>query len=567
MTGRETREFLLRAYILNPASAPILRKGLWDGIFLESDLNDVWHTLRQYEREYAIIPSPAILQEILAAKPNADAVKIGGLLQTLTLWPLGEGGIEAIPHIAYHLGRANEAWRTDKLQKTMIKAATGIQGGMDSEEALQLMWQDLPRPLGSFAEGNLIDSLAEVSASLTDRRLNPNKYPSVPFGFPLMDEATSGLYPGELAVILGGTGMGKSTLLGQIAINAAMAGKRVLLVTIENPLRSYQYRLYSNLSGVPFKRFKTATLSDEDKERWLGAMAGLPESFCLKIIHFTQGCSTADIGAYLASHDAYDFLVVDQITNMRPADGVMRAKMVPFDWRWIALIAQDMRVLASSAYRGRGIPLLSATQARGGTAGKALTTDDAAMAKAILHEAHAAPFLQKEETTGSYVIGMAKWRDSYFPMFPVFPQFECFRILSDPQGFHNSGSPLDMGSPSMDSRVGGYSQESTFKTMAGRDADGDLESGIWFPPVNKPWPGESGIDGGQGDLLSSPSVDPIGTMPSLDAIRAPSPPSAPMRADSEDALRREKEAKELEDLLGEGGESGGGNNDKPYRGY
>jgi reverse gyrase len=50
-------------------------------------------------------------------------------------------------------------------------------------------------------------------------------------GFPTLDESTHGHGKKELVVIVGGTGVGKSLILGQIGINVAKSRKKVLLAS------------------------------------------------------------------------------------------------------------------------------------------------------------------------------------------------------------------------------------------------------------------------------------------------------------------------------------------------
>lgn len=69
----------------------------------------------------------------------------------------------------------------------------------------------------------------------------------------------------DFIVIGGRTGQGKSALCGTIAINAALAGKRVKLFTAEMGSTQVTQRLLANLSGVDSFRIIKGTLSPDEK--------------------------------------------------------------------------------------------------------------------------------------------------------------------------------------------------------------------------------------------------------------------------------------------------------------
>jgi len=229
--------------------------------------------------------------------------------------------------------------------------------------------------------------------------------------------------------MVGGSGVGKSLFLGQVAVNAASAKKRVLLVTIENSKEVYLRRLYSNICSVPYQGLKTASLSDENRGKLMEGIAMLPEDYCLEIVHMDPPCCARDILNIMRSSDkAYDYLIVDQITNMAP-NNIKEFRVM--DWRWYSQIALELRVLSTAVYNNRGIPLLSAVHAAGGTTDKKeLTTDDTALAKAIGYHVDALYYFTRKD--GEYILGKSKLRDAHFDPFSVFPVWDNWRLQEEP---------------------------------------------------------------------------------------------------------------------------------------
>jgi hypothetical protein len=204
-------------------------------------------------------------------------------------------------------------------------------------------------------------------------------------------------------------------------------------------------RLYSNISGVPYQDLKTASLNDHHKGQLMESIASLPEDFCLEIVHMNPPCCPRDIlNIMRSSGKAYDYLIVDQITNMAPNHP---RDFKVMDWRWYSQIALELRVLADVIYGGRGIPVLTAVHAAGGTTDKKeLTTDDTALAKSIGYHADGMLFFTRKD--GEYVIGKSKLRDAFFEPFSVYPTWDNWTVREEPPQARYGNNLDDAPAPS-----------------------------------------------------------------------------------------------------------------------
>lgn len=86
----------------------------------------------------------------------------------------------------------------------------------------------------------------------------------VPWGFPDLDRRTGGLRPGELAVVTGGTGAGKTTFVQQVLSGWLRDGVRCGLLALEAPLRRVVLDLCSLARGVP----RQEELTPENRAAW-----------------------------------------------------------------------------------------------------------------------------------------------------------------------------------------------------------------------------------------------------------------------------------------------------------
>ena len=98
--------------------------------------------------------------------------------------------------------------------------------------------------------------------------------PAFSTGFSSIDNLSDGgLWCGELTLIAGASGMGKSGLAFQIAMNVALStGKPIFIASMEMTARSVVDRWISSLSRVLLSRLRRREIDQQDMERILASM-------------------------------------------------------------------------------------------------------------------------------------------------------------------------------------------------------------------------------------------------------------------------------------------------------
>lgn len=139
----------------------------------------------------------------------------------------------------------------------------------------------------------------------------------LPTGFKLIDEKTGGgvLAEGKcLAVISAPTNVGKSIMLGNLAVNAAKRGKNVLIISLEMSEMVYANRIYSALYGMKINYL--SCLKEEIKQNVLNNRYGN-----INIKEFPPSTMTVeDIEAYLETERnernefPYDLICIDYLS-------------------------------------------------------------------------------------------------------------------------------------------------------------------------------------------------------------------------------------------------------------
>jgi replicative DNA helicase len=138
-------------------------------------------------------------------------------------------------------------------------------------------------------------------------------------GFTDLDALTQGLHPGQLIVIAGRPGMGKSTLAMDIARNCSIKhGIPSAFISLEMPTRELMMRLISAQARVGLHHLRAGRLTDEDRGKMANALPGIKAAQ----LHINDSEKTfSSIQAKLrrakAKHPDIGLIVLDYLQLMR----------------------------------------------------------------------------------------------------------------------------------------------------------------------------------------------------------------------------------------------------------
>ena len=163
------------------------------------------------------------------------------------------------------------------------------------------------------------EAAAEVLARIEAIR-NRTGHMGLPTGLVDFDDATGGLFPGELTYLAARTGIGKTALGSQIAYNAGSHGKLVLYVTLEMSAAELANRIICSLAGVSSVKVRCGDIDDADQQSLMEAATEFGRA---KIIFDDRPGMTAQDVARSArrySRNGLDLVVVDYLTRLRPTN-------------------------------------------------------------------------------------------------------------------------------------------------------------------------------------------------------------------------------------------------------
>ena len=210
--------------------------------------------------------------------------------------------------------------------------------------------------------GDEFEPLGAISGSLIEGWLNPDMNPGLPTGIAQLDEQINGgLRPGQLIVIAGDTGSGKSSLASQIALAAAHAAKAnpgrfgapqdkvapVLYFSFEMSKEEIYERQVAQVSPVS-DTFRTP-------RGWLPtdlplAIAGARMIASLPLVVFDENRATIEavrstVERFCAVHGGKPALVVvDYIGLMNMPGTTNRVEVISHITRSLKAMAREIRV-------------------------------------------------------------------------------------------------------------------------------------------------------------------------------------------------------------------------------
>lgn len=199
------------------------------------------------------------------------------------------------------------------------------------------------------------DYIDEVLEKYNQTKQSPLKAWGVKLGFHALDAATFGIAKGEMFIVAGRHGAGKSVFLLSAALNAFRNGKNVIYVSLEMPTEQMWHRVGAAWTGLPVKDIIEGTLDDEKEQLYLEQMEAFKNSLnrfeVIDCPHVTVPTISSELDLIVDKY-APDLLVVDYLGIIRPTDSKLSDNLAQ------ASVVEEMRALA----RLRKIALFTAVQ-------------------------------------------------------------------------------------------------------------------------------------------------------------------------------------------------------------
>jgi replicative DNA helicase len=277
----------------------------------------------------------------------------------------------------------------DRHNKAVVEMAAeeinkGIDDGLDADELNKIITSTMfeisaINQVEVFDEGDIGSDAINMYDEYVAIESSPDEYKGILLGFDSFDQRTNGLQGGELMIIAGMEGTGKSALMMNMGINAWMGdngptratytktGHNVLYFTLEMPrsnrgeFTSGAYlnkRILAAVSKLEFESIRKGKLDDSQKEHLKHAcefMSSYSKENQFYVVDIPRGARMEDIEVkYLELKESMDIdlVIIDYIGIMAGADRDEN------DWQAQGNVAADMHEFA----RTYNVPVMTAVQ-------------------------------------------------------------------------------------------------------------------------------------------------------------------------------------------------------------
>lgn len=204
---------------------------------------------------------------------------------------------------------------------------------------------------GFVRVGQLVENSYQMLEKLSQQR---GTVTGVPTGFKDLDEMTSGFQPGDLVIVAARPGVGKTSFVMNVAVNAAkQAGMSVGVFSLEMSKEQLFLRLLTSEARVDGHRMRTGYLGEQDYERITLALTDLHD---LKVfIDDTPSIGVLEMRAKarrLKMEHGLDLLIVDYLQLMQ-GGGRFESRQ-----QELASISRALKILAKEL----SIPVIALSQ-------------------------------------------------------------------------------------------------------------------------------------------------------------------------------------------------------------
>lgn len=243
------------------------------------------------------------------------------------------------------LAELTEYVRLTDAQLAIEKAAKALERGKTDEvyEIMRAIGQKDIRRV-TYTGESWIEGFEARQAERKYRSEHPEEFISIPTGFKKLDSIIGGVGMGELALVLGSTGRGKSIFLNNIAYNAICRGFDTVYFGFEMPARQIAMRQDSRWLGIEYKKFKNYDFTDEELKEIDHKLRRLKKKFERKFKIRSLPVRSGDMNTIRAMLDDLEneekfvpkLIIFDSLDHLKPIGRGESTRLDQAEIYWLA---------------------------------------------------------------------------------------------------------------------------------------------------------------------------------------------------------------------------------------
>jgi len=191
----------------------------------------------------------------------------------------------------------------------------------------------------------LKDALKEFFGNLKKMQEQKSSLTGVTTGFKKLDDVTGGLQPSDLIILAARPAMGKTSLALNILANAAKAGHKVAMFSLEMPVQQLVGRLIASEASLNSSNLRKGKLNTDD---WNKLEIGITNLIKRSIfIDDTGSITVAELASktrMLKMKQGLDLVVIDYIQLMKGTGEASRELEISTISRSLKVLAKELNV-------------------------------------------------------------------------------------------------------------------------------------------------------------------------------------------------------------------------------
>ncbi len=297
------------------------------------------------------------LREELQKQNELEAV--GGAAYVASL-------LDGVPRVSSVMHYARIVKEKSLLRKLIHSANEILVRGFSNEEDPLELLERAEKSIFNISQENIQGGFVQLQDLLTESYANIESLyerkeliSGIPTGFHQLDRLTSGLRPSEVIIVAARPGLGKTSLVVNIAQNAASEHQKVVgIFSLEMAAQQLVTRMLCSEARVDSHKMRSGYLSKDDWKRLAKTMSKLARAQIF--IDDTAGISVVEMRSKarrLKAEHGLDLLIVDYLQLMSGASPNSRGR---FENRQqeISTISRSLKGLAKEL----NIPLIAVSQ-------------------------------------------------------------------------------------------------------------------------------------------------------------------------------------------------------------
>jgi len=349
--SQEAEEAVLGAVMVNPEAFLGVASFLKTEDFYILRHGYIWEALTHISERNDQIDFVTVVDELRAMNHLNDIGGPGYLLHLVNATPTSVHA-EVYGHLVERAA----------VRRRLLIAADEIKAlAMDEQLSIEKVTSDSESKLFTVTERNLRRELIPMRDAINtyfERMEHLIQHPDEPLGLPTgfrdLDELLGGLQRSDLLIFAGRPGMGKTSFLLSVALNAAKLGGRILIFTMEMGHEQLVQRFVSMETGINTQKLRTGQLLQQEWERFVAASGRLgnlhitiDDTPAMTPIQMRTKCRR------MAHEFGLDLVIVDYMQLMSAGSGYENNRV-----QEISYISRSLKELA----RELNVPLFSAAQ-------------------------------------------------------------------------------------------------------------------------------------------------------------------------------------------------------------